>query len=64
MTHEKRTQRMLIQLKKKNLFLKPEKYIFEVEIVDFLGLVILPGHIHMDLVKIKRMIAWCISTNI
>ena len=49
--YEERMWRILTWLKEKNLFLKPEKYVFEIEMVDFLELVISPRYIYMDPVK-------------
>lgn len=51
-------------MKKKNLFLKLEKCIFEVEMVDFLELIISLRHIHIDPVKVKRMATWPTPTNV
>ena len=46
--HRKCVQRVLQQLRDHDLYLKPEKCVFEVQEVEFLGLIIRPNHVAMD----------------
>ena len=43
---------MLQVLKKNKLFLRPEKYEFYKQWIEYLGLVILENEVFMDLVKV------------
>jgi Reverse transcriptase (RNA-dependent DNA polymerase) len=54
----KRTEWVLTRLAEKDLFLKLEKCKFAVQEVDFLGMVIMPGHIKMDLIKLAGITDW------
>uniref|UniRef100_A0A0W0FI80 RNA-directed DNA polymerase n=1 Tax=Moniliophthora roreri TaxID=221103 RepID=A0A0W0FI80_MONRR len=56
--HRKRTQRLMERLKDHDLFLKPEKCEFDVTEVVFLGMVIRPGYIAMDPVKLAGIADW------
>ncbi|EEB91673.1 hypothetical protein MPER_09934, partial [Moniliophthora perniciosa FA553] len=56
--HQQRTIRLLQRLKERDLFLKPEKCEFDVTEVIFLGLVIRPGQIAMDPVKVAGIKDW------
>lgn len=54
--HKECTQQILQKLWDHDLFLKPEKCSFNTQRVEFLGLVIIPGQIHMDLVKVEGIV--------
>ncbi|ESK89783.1 hypothetical protein Moror_16820 [Moniliophthora roreri MCA 2997] len=56
--HRRRTEQLMHRLKKHDLFLKPEKCEFDVTEVVFLGMVIRPGYIAMDLVKLAGIADW------
>ncbi|ESK86751.1 reverse transcriptase-rnase h-integrase [Moniliophthora roreri MCA 2997] len=56
--HKERTERLMHRLKKHDLFLKPEKCEFDMTEVVFLGMVIRPGYIAMDLVKLAGIADW------
>uniref|UniRef100_A0A0W0FDK0 RNA-directed DNA polymerase n=1 Tax=Moniliophthora roreri TaxID=221103 RepID=A0A0W0FDK0_MONRR len=56
--HRERTEQLMRRLKKHNLFLKPEKCEFNVTEVIFLGMVIRPGYITMDPVKLMEIAEW------
>uniref|UniRef100_A0A0W0F853 Reverse transcriptase-rnase h-integrase n=1 Tax=Moniliophthora roreri TaxID=221103 RepID=A0A0W0F853_MONRR len=56
--HRKRTKRLMQRLKEHDLFLKPEKCEFDVTEVIFLGMVIRPGYIAMDPVKLAGIADW------
>ncbi|THH03159.1 hypothetical protein EW145_g6483 [Phellinidium pouzarii] len=53
-----KTNRVLNVLQENDLFLKPEKCIFEVQEVEFLGMIIRPNNIHMDPVKLAGIQQW------
>ena len=56
--HRSCVHRILDKLKENDLFLKPEKCLFEKEQVEFLGVVLKGGTIQMDLTKIKGVADW------
>ncbi|ESK82962.1 reverse transcriptase-rnase h-integrase [Moniliophthora roreri MCA 2997] len=56
--HRDRTERLMRRLQKHDLFLKPEKCEFEVMEVVFLRMVIRPGYIAMDPVKLAGIADW------
>uniref|UniRef100_A0A0W0FNA6 Reverse transcriptase domain-containing protein n=1 Tax=Moniliophthora roreri TaxID=221103 RepID=A0A0W0FNA6_MONRR len=56
--HRDRTERLMRCLQKHDLFLKPEKCEFEVTEVVLLGMVIRPGYIAMDPVKLAGIADW------
>lgn len=45
-------------------FLKSEKCIFEMQEVEFLGMVITPGQVHIGSVKVKGIVKWLQLMNI
>uniref|UniRef100_A0A0W0FPV0 Reverse transcriptase domain-containing protein n=1 Tax=Moniliophthora roreri TaxID=221103 RepID=A0A0W0FPV0_MONRR len=53
--HQDQTKRLLQRLKEQDLYLKPHKCQFDVQEIDFLGLIIQPGQISMDPVKLLRI---------
>uniref|UniRef100_A0A0W0GEN7 Putative reverse transcriptase-rnase h-integrase n=1 Tax=Moniliophthora roreri TaxID=221103 RepID=A0A0W0GEN7_MONRR len=56
--HREWTERLMCCLKKHDLFLKLEKCEFDVTEVVFLGMVIRPGYIAMDSVKLAGIAKW------
>uniref|UniRef100_A0A0W0F8R8 Reverse transcriptase domain-containing protein n=1 Tax=Moniliophthora roreri TaxID=221103 RepID=A0A0W0F8R8_MONRR len=56
--HREWTEWLMRHLKKHDLFLKPEKCEFDVTEVVFLGMVIRPGYITMDPVKLAGIAEW------
>lgn len=62
--HQERTQRVIEQLKANDLYLKPEKCYFDVKEVEFLGLIVQPGEIAMDPVKIDGITNWPAPTTV
>ncbi|ESK82796.1 reverse transcriptase-rnase h-integrase [Moniliophthora roreri MCA 2997] len=56
--HRRCTERLMRRLKKHDLFLKPEKCEFDVTEVVFLGMVIRPGYIAMDPIKLAGIADW------
>ena len=62
--HEKCIHRMLKKLKKHDLYLKPEKCTFEQQRIEFLGVILKNGMVHMDPVKIKGIADWSPPQNV
>uniref|UniRef100_A0A0W0FG09 Reverse transcriptase-rnase h-integrase n=1 Tax=Moniliophthora roreri TaxID=221103 RepID=A0A0W0FG09_MONRR len=56
--HRERMERLMRRLKEHDLFLKPKKCEFDVTEVVFLGMVIRPGYITMDPVKLAGIAEW------
>uniref|UniRef100_A0A0W0F642 Putative reverse transcriptase-rnase h-integrase n=1 Tax=Moniliophthora roreri TaxID=221103 RepID=A0A0W0F642_MONRR len=56
--HRERTKQLMCRLQTHDLFLKPEKCKFDVTEVVFLGMVIWPGYIAMDPVKLAGIAEW------
>ncbi|ESK81144.1 hypothetical protein Moror_11267 [Moniliophthora roreri MCA 2997] len=56
--HRLRTRHVLERLRENNLYLKPEKCEFKVTKTLFLGMVITPGHISMDKMKLAGIKDW------
>ena len=63
-THRRRTQRILQRLRENDLFLKAEKCIFDAVEVEFLGLIVKPGELHMDPVKLQGIQDWPTPENV
>ncbi|ESK95209.1 hypothetical protein Moror_4032 [Moniliophthora roreri MCA 2997] len=63
-THQKRTIQILERLRLHDLFLKPEKCKFDVTEIDFLGMIIRPGYIGMDPVKLAGIRDWKPPTTV
>lgn len=57
-THRLITRQVLSILQRHNLFLKPEKCIFEATEVEFLGVIITHGQLKMDPKKIEALESW------
>ena len=57
-THRKAVHQVLDKLAKHDLFLKPEKCLFEQHRMEFLGVVLEGGTIQMDPAKIKGVEDW------
>jgi hypothetical protein len=55
---------VLDKLKQHNLYLKPEKCLFEKDKVEFLGVVLKGGTIQMDTTKIKGVADWPQPRNV
>uniref|UniRef100_A0A0W0F4Y2 Reverse transcriptase domain-containing protein n=1 Tax=Moniliophthora roreri TaxID=221103 RepID=A0A0W0F4Y2_MONRR len=56
--HQEHTERLMHQIRKHNLYFKLEKCEFDVMEVVFLGMVIQPGYIAMDPVKLAGIAEW------
>uniref|UniRef100_A0A0W0FB23 Reverse transcriptase domain-containing protein n=1 Tax=Moniliophthora roreri TaxID=221103 RepID=A0A0W0FB23_MONRR len=62
--HWERTIRLLQRLKEQDLYLKLHKCKFDVQEIDFLGLVIRPGQIAMDPTKLAGISEWPAPTTV
>src|SRR5713226_2466968 len=62
--HWELVKQVLQHLQDNNLFLKPEKCDFEKEQMDYLGLILKPGHIPMDPIKLQGIADWPIPQNL
>ena len=62
--HRKRTERVLEQLRKNDLFLKLEKCVFETHEVELLGMIIWPDAILMDPHKLAGIRDWPVPTSV
>ena len=63
-THRERTRRVLQCLRENDLYLKPEKCLFDVDEVEFLGLIIKPDTLAMDPVKLQGIRDWPTPTSV
>ena len=62
--HQKIVKRVLEILRKNHLYLKAEKCEFEKDRVEYLGLIISPGKIEMDPVKVEGVSKWPSPSNV
>ncbi len=56
--HRQLVHQVLDKLEEHDLFLKPEKCTFEVPEIEYLGLIIRGGTVHMDHVKVQGVNSW------
>ena len=56
--HEKCVHHMLKKLKKHDLYLKPEKCVFNQKRIEFLGVILENRTVQMDLAKVKAVADW------
>ena len=56
--HEERTKRVLQRMKELDLYLKLEKCSFNVSKVEYLGMIVKPGSLAMDPVKVAGIADW------
>ena len=59
-----KTFKVLQILKDNDLYLKPEKCTFEVQQVEFLGMIVTPNQIHMDPAKLSGIQTWPAPTTV
>jgi hypothetical protein len=57
-------KRILAKLMEHNLFLKPEKCVFEQPSIKFLGVWITQGEVQMDDTKVEKVCNWRPPTNV
>jgi hypothetical protein len=56
--HHKMVHEVLKRLQEHNLYLKPEKYEFEKQEIEYLGMIICPGEVLMDPRKVSAARDW------
>lgn len=62
--HHRRTRYILDILWQEQLFVKPEKCIFDAKEVEYLGMIIHPGEVGMEHAKVKGIKHWPVPTTI
>jgi Reverse transcriptase (RNA-dependent DNA polymerase) len=62
--HDIKVRCVLQKLRNHDLYLKPEKCSFSQQEVEYLGVIIGGGKVHMDPVKVKGITDWPIPTTI
>ena len=62
--HRKRVHQILDKLQCHDLFLKPEKCLFEKHEMEFLGVVLYMGQIRMDNAKLKGVADWPVPCSV
>jgi RNase H-like domain found in reverse transcriptase/Reverse transcriptase (RNA-dependent DNA polymerase)/Integrase zinc binding domain/Chromo (CHRromatin Organisation MOdifier) domain len=62
--HRSYVCRVLTKLQENNLFLKPEKCTFEQPSIEFLGVRVSEGSVHMDDVKVEKVRKWLPPKNV
>lgn len=55
---------VLNRLRSNDLFLKPEKCLFQVPQIEYLGLIITEGHLSMDSTKLSVITGWPTSRKV
>ena len=63
-THQKHTHCVLQCLYENDLYLKQEKCLFDVDKVEFLGLIIKPDTLAMDPMKVQGIRDWPTPTSV
>ena len=63
-THTKRTKRVLQRMVELNLHLKLEKCTFAATTVEYLGMIVKPGQLAMDPVKLNGIALWPIPSKV
>ena len=62
--HNEIVEEILKRLKEKDLYIKPEKYIWKVRKIRFLEVVIEPNKIEMEKKKVNRVLSWLEPKNV
>jgi hypothetical protein len=62
--HRKHVCRVLQKLQDHDLFLKPEKCVFEQQHIEYLGMIVGEGRVQMDPVKVKGIRNWPTPTTV
>ena len=62
--HEEWTKRVLQRMKELDLYLKLEKCSFNVSEVEYLGMIVKPGSLAMDPVKVAGIADWPIPSTV
>ena len=56
--HDEIVEEVLKRLEENNLYIKPEKYVWKVWKIGFLGVIIGPDRIKMEKEKVDRVLSW------
>jgi len=56
--YDKIVEEVLKQLEENDLYVKPEKYVWKVRKIGFLGVIIGPNGIEMEKEKVDRVLSW------
>jgi len=62
--HDEIVEEILKRLEENDLYIKPEKYIWKVRKIGFLGVVIGPKGIEMEKKKVDRVLSWPEPKNV
>ena len=62
--HNEIVEEVLRRLEKNDLFVKPEKYIWKVREVEFLGVIIGEDRVRMEKEKIQGVIEWLVPKSV
>ena len=62
--HDEIVEEILKRLKENDLYIKPEKYIWKVRKIGFLGVIIGPNGIEMEKKKVNEVLSWPEPKNI
>src|SRR6266404_1678074 len=64
LAHERAVHNVLLRLEEHNLYLKPEKCVWEMPLVDYLGVILEKGVTRMDPIKILGITDWPIPKTV
>jgi len=56
--HDEIVEEILRRLEENDLYIKPEKYVWKARKIGFLGVVIGPNGIEMEVEKVDRVLSW------
>jgi len=62
--HNEIVEEILKRLEENNLYVKPEKYVWKIKKIGFLGIIIGPNGIEMEAKKVNRVLSWLEPKNI
>ena len=62
--HDEIVEEVLKRLKENDLFMKPEKYVWKVKEVGFLGVIIGEDRVRMEKEKVQRVIEWPVPRSV
>jgi len=62
--HDKIVEEILRRLEENNLYIKPEKYVWKVRKIGFLGVIIGPNRIEMEAEKVDGVLSWPQPKNV
>ena len=62
--HKKRTWQVLEVLKEHDLYLRPEKCVFGVHCIEYLGVILEKGQVCMDPIKVQGIQDWPTPTMV